>query len=139
MLMSGSSTPPIVSEEIRIVDPEGRPRLLLSAASGAPTVAFLDGEGAVGLRLALDAAGHPSAEFANPRSEGPSAKLEIDDKGAHVKFDRPGGGSAYLFLSNAGSAGVVLIDAQGTRRLAATLSASGEPGLERFDDQGRPL
>lgn len=137
--MPGSCHPPLVSEEIRIVDPEGRTRLLLSAAGGAPTVAFLDDDGAVGLRLALDAAGRPSAVLANPRSDGPSAQLEIDDKGAHVKFDRPGGGSAYLFLSNAGSAGVVLVDNQGTRRLAVTLSASGEPRLERFDDQGRPL
>lgn len=137
--MPGLSHPPLVSEEIRIVDPEGRPRLLLSAASGAPSVEFLGGDGAVGLRLALDVADRPCAVLANPRSDGPSAQLEIDDKGAHVKFDRPSGGSAYLFLSNTGSAGVVLIDTQGTRRLAVTLSGSGEPGLERFDEQGRPL
>jgi hypothetical protein len=52
-------------------------------------------DGAVGLNLALDAVGRPAVTLSNPTASGPAASLEIDDKGTHVKFDRPGGASAY--------------------------------------------
>jgi hypothetical protein len=70
---------------------------------------------------------------------GPSASLEVDDKGSHVKFDRSGGASSYLFLNNAGESGVVLLDLNGKRRLNLLVQADGEPVVQRFNAQGQPI
>jgi hypothetical protein len=132
-------SPPIVTQEIRIVDAQGRPRILLSAKDGPPTILLLRDDGKLGANVALDAAGRPMVTLTNPLSSGPTATLEIDDKGAHAKFDRPGGASAYLFLNNAGGSGVVLIDPTGKRRLDATVTADGTSKFERLDDDGKQL
>jgi hypothetical protein len=88
--------------------------------------------------VALDDAGRPSVNLVNPNPSGPTASLAIDDQGAHVKFDRPGGASSYLFLNNAGESGVVLIDAKGVRRLQATVAADGTTQIERHDADKAP-
>lgn len=62
----------------------------------------------------------------------------LDAADPHVKFDRPGGASSYLFLNNAGTSGVVLIDAKGHRRLQALTDADGSTRIEQLDDEGRP-
>jgi len=77
--------------------------------------------------------------LANPDPALPTAALEIDGKGAHVRFDRPGGASSYPFLNNAGASGVVLIDAAGQRRLSTTLGPDGSSSIKRFDIVGKPL
>ncbi len=87
----------------------------------------------------LDTAGRPAVSLANPISGGPSATMEIDDKGAHVKFDRPGGASSYLFLNNAGGSGMVLIDPKGRRRLEATVASDGTSTITQLDEDGKPL
>jgi hypothetical protein len=103
--------PPIVTEEIRIVDELGHTRLLLSAKGGTPKIKLLRSDGKFGSEVSLDADGRPAIKLANADSNGPTAALEIDDKGAHVKFDGQGGASSYLFLNNAGGSGIVLFDA----------------------------
>lgn len=130
---------PITTQEVRIVDAQGHPHILLSAKDGTPTIALLGADGKPGATMALDAASRPAVTLANPNSTWPSAALAVDDKGAHVKFDRPGGASSYLFLNNAGGSGVVLIDAKGKRRLEATVAADGTTKIERLDADGKPL
>lgn len=131
--------PAIVTQEIRIVDDQGNARLLLSARSGAPVIHMLQPDGQQGLAISLDQAGRPSIRLANPVAAEPSAALEIDDKGAHVKFDRPGGASSYLFLNNVGGAGVVLFDTKGVRRLNVLTAPDGTASVERYGPDGKPL
>ncbi|MDF0488513.1 hypothetical protein PX554_10260 [Sphingomonas sp. H39-1-10] len=137
--MSDLSPPPMTTQELRIVDAQGHPRILMSAKDGVPTIVLVGLDGKPGATVALDAANRPSVTLTNPDPALPSAALAIDDKGAHVKFDRPGGASSYLFLNNQGVSGVVLIDAAGRRRLDATVAADGTPTIERRDAAGAPL
>lgn len=125
--------PPVSTQELRIVDAQGHPRMLLSALHGAPEIVLLREDGSTGARVALDAAGRPALTLLNPLAAGPHATVEIDDKGAHLLLERPGGASSYLFLNNAGVSGVVLIAADGQRRLSATLAADGSSRIERAD------
>lgn len=129
--------PPVTTQELRIVDAQGRPRMLLSALNGSPEIVLLREDGSTGARVALDAAGHPALTLLNPLATGPHATVEIDDKGAHLLLERPGGASAYLFLNNAGGSGVVSIAADG-QRLSATLAADGTSRIERADDSHAP-
>jgi hypothetical protein len=131
--------PPIVTQEIRIVDAQGHARILISAKSGAPTIIMLRDDGVVAAEMALDGAGRPSIKMANPDGAGPTVALAIDDKGAHMKLDRPGGASGYLFLNNAGASGIVMVDTKGIRRINATVAQDGTARIERLDDRGVPL
>ncbi|MEO8524188.1 MAG: hypothetical protein ABI460_05685 [Caldimonas sp.] len=130
--------PQFVTEEMRIVDAEGRLRILLSARSGIPVFALMHSDGRTGVKLALSVDGHPSITLLNPDSTGPAASLEVDGKGAHVKFDGAGGASSYVFLNNAGGSGLVLIDAFGRRRLNATVDSKGITSVEAFAADGKP-
>jgi hypothetical protein len=134
-----SLPPPVVTQEIQIVDNEGRPRLSLSAKQGSPVIELLHADGTAKILVTLDEAGRPSVRLGNPDAAGPTAVLEIDDKGAHVKFDRPGGGSSYLFLNNAGGSGVVLVDTKGARRLDALVAPDGTARIDRFGADGKLL
>src|SRR4051812_16844335 len=96
-----AAPPPVVTQELQIVDGHGRPRLVLSARSGEPSITLLGPGGEASARIALDPRGRPSIKLDNPDPKGPTAAIEVDDKGAHVKFDRPGGASSYLFLNDA--------------------------------------
>jgi hypothetical protein len=131
--------PPVITQELQIVDPQGQPRIVLSAKTGAPSLDLLRADGETSARVALDPAGRPSVKLSNPDPKGPMAAIEIDDKGAHVKFDRPGGASSYLFLNNAGVSGLVLVDPQGVRRLNVVLGADGDVSIVRFGADGKPL
>ncbi len=91
------------------------------------------------VELTLDTAGRPAVRLSNPNADAPTAALEVDYKGAHVIFNRPGGASSYLFLNNAGASGVVLLDTRGVRRLAALVTPDGTPNVERFGPDGKPL
>ena len=122
-----------------MVDAAGKTRLLLSVVSGQPIFQLLLADGAPAITAALDEAGHGSIKLHNPAQPGPVASLEIDDKGSHVKFDRPGGASSYLFLNNAGASGLVLTDAKGKRRFAAIVEADGGVSWQRLDDNGQPI
>lgn len=130
-------SPPVTTQELRIVDAQGRPKMLLSALNGVPEIVLLREDGSTGARVALDAAGRPALTLLNPLAAGPHATVEIDDKGAHLLLERPGGASAYLFLNNAGGSGVVSIAADG-QRLSATLAADGTSRIERADDSHAP-
>jgi len=121
---------PIVSTEIRMVDENGRTRLILSANSGLPVVSMFGADGEVRLSMSLDRADYGSIKITSPNPTGPVAALELDDKGAHVKFDRPGGASSYLFLNNAGQSGTVFLDANGRRRLTACNAGRTSPDYE---------
>jgi hypothetical protein len=131
--------PPIVTQEIRIVDELGHTRLMLSATGGTPKITLLRSDGELACEVSLDAGGRPAIKLANAVSSGPTAVLEIDDKGAHVKFDGPSGASSYLFLNNAGGSGIVLFDAQGIRRLNAVVAPDGTAKIERLGLDGKPL
>ena len=137
--MNDLPPPPVIAQEVRVVDAAGRARIVLSARDGVPTITLLRDDGKDGARLSLDGAGRPSVKLSNPLPDGPIASLEIDDKGAHARFDRPGSASSYLFLNNAGVSGVILIDPAGKRRVAATVAADGTSKIERLDDAGVPL
>ncbi|MGA9307220.1 MAG: hypothetical protein WBW31_17585 [Candidatus Sulfotelmatobacter sp.] len=93
----------------------------LFQANGAPSVEFL-----------LDSTGRPAVKLANPDLKGPTAALAVDDKGTHVKFDRPGRASSYLFLNNLGESGVVFVDANGVRRLNVLVGPENDARIERF-------
>jgi hypothetical protein len=134
-----AAPPPVITQEIRIVDEKGRPRLTLSAQGGQPAITMTGPDGAAGFRATLDATGRPSIRLDNPNASGPTAAIEVDDKGAHVKFDRPGGASSYLFLNNAGVSGMVLVDPKGVRRLNIVLGDDGAVSIIRFADDGKPL
>jgi hypothetical protein len=128
----------VVTRELRVVDASGKTRLLLSAVSGQPLFQLLLADGTPAITAALDDAGHGSIKLQNPDRQAPVASLEIDDKGSHVKLDRPGGASTYLFLNNAGASGLVLIDAKGKRRFAAIVGADGTVSLQQPDEKGKP-
>ena len=131
--------PPMVTQEIQVVDGDGKPRLVLSARSGSPVIEMLQPTGRASFAVSLDSAGRPTMKLSNPEEAGPTATLEIVDSGTHVKFVRPGGGTSYLFLNNAGGSGVVLIDTNGVRRLVALAPADGSVRIERFGPDGKPL
>ncbi|SFK05726.1 hypothetical protein SAMN03159338_3160 [Sphingomonas sp. NFR04] len=122
--------PPVTTSEIRVVDAAGTPRILLSAAGDGPAIVLIGRDTKPAAAIALDSADRPSVKLANPSPGGPVAAIEIDDKGAHVKFDRAGGASSYLFLNNGGTSGVVLIDAKGVRQAAILVGADGKVTLE---------
>jgi hypothetical protein len=128
---------PLVTTELTIVDAQGRPRLRLSAAQ-QPTLQMLDEKGNVAMQVSLDDSSYPSIALMNPVG-GSSASLAVDPKGAHVKFDRPGGASSYLFLNDEGVSGVVLLDKSGKRRYELLLNADSSVTTRRFDDAGNAL
>jgi hypothetical protein len=132
-----ASSPAVVAQEIRIVDEQGRVRMTLSAKSGSPTLELLDADSRSSLAITLDDSGRPSLRLRNPNANGPVSVVEIDANGAHVKFDRPGGASSYLFLNNSGGSGVVLVDSNGVRRLQALVAADGSPTFARFGPDGK--
>ena len=83
---------PVITDEIKIVDSQGHPRIIMSARSGNPVIQLFETNGAIGMEVLLDSTGRPAVKLANPDSKGPTAVLEVDDKGTHVLFDRPGWG-----------------------------------------------
>ncbi|OAN59895.1 hypothetical protein A7X12_01985 [Sphingomonas sp. TDK1] len=127
----------MITSEVRIVDPAGTPRIVLSAADGRPAIVLIGHDAKPAATVALDGNDRPSIKLANPEPGAPTAVIEIDDKGAHVKFDRAGGASSYLFLNNAGTSGVVLIDGAGFRRASVLLGADGKVTVE--GPEGRVL
>jgi len=130
---------PVVAREIQIVDDQGNLRMALSAKSGNPTIELMRANGGSSAVIALDEAGRPSLKLRNPDTRGPVSVIEIDENGAHVKLDRPGGGSSYLFLNNAGGSGVVLIDLSGARRLEVLVAPDGSPRIARYGPDGKAL
>ena len=124
---------PVITSEVRIVDAEGAPRILLSAAGQGPSIVLVGRDAKPAATVALDKDDRPSVRLANPAPGAPVAAIELDDKGAHVKFDRPGGASSYLFLNNAGGSGVVLIDAKGVRRASVLVGADGKVTVQGLD------
>lgn len=118
---------------LNVVDDQGRIRISLSSIDNLPVVKLLDESGQDRINLSINQNGYGSVRLANPNALAPVAALEIDDKGAHVKFDRPGGASSYLFLNNSGGSGVVLLDSKGTRKLDILVSPSGETDVRRYD------
>jgi hypothetical protein len=132
------SLDPIVTQEIRLTDSEGVVRIVLSAKSGHASVQLMQADGRVRAALSLDDGGRPSVKLVGADATSPSATLEIDDKGAHVKLDLSGGASSYLFLNNQGGSGLVLIDRTGVRRFQSTIGTDGEAEVRRFGPDGAP-
>jgi hypothetical protein len=130
---------PLDTRELRIVDASGKPRVILTAQTGQPAIRVLGEDGCAKVSIALDSGGHASLKLSNPDAKLPTASIEIDDKGAHIKFDKPGGASSYFFLSNTGESGVVLIDKLGTRRLDILLPANGDAVVQRFGSAGQAI
>ena len=134
-----ASLSPVITDEIKIVDSQGHPRIIMSAKSGNPVIRLLQTDGAPSVEVLLDSTGHPAVKLANPDIKGPTAALAVDDKGTHVKFDRSGGASSYLFLNNAGESGVVFVDANGVRRLNVLVGLDNDAKIERFGSDGKPI
>lgn len=130
---SHSFTIPTRIRELNIVDEHGRVCMTLSASDQIPAVDLLDSSGEKRITMSVDKRGYGAVRLSNPNLSGPVVSVEIDDKGAHVKFDRPGGAASYLFLNNSGGSGVVLIDSKGLRRLDMMVDPSGETKFRRYD------
>ncbi len=120
---------------VNIVDDSGKIRMTLSAQQGAPQIRLLGIDGKEKVAISLKASGFGSIKLTNPEAANPVASFEIGDKGAHVKFDRPGGASSYLFLNNKGESGTVYIDASGRRRMDLLVTAEGQSMFHRYDQQ----
>jgi hypothetical protein len=129
----------VITDEITIVDSQGHPRIIMSARAGNPVIRVLQTNEALGIEVLLDSTGHPAVKLANPDPNGPTAVLEVDDKGTHVMFARPGGASSYLFLNNAGASGVVLVDSNGVRRLDVLVGSDNNVKMEQFGADGKPI
>jgi len=130
--MRGKVTPKIQAEELEIVDLAGNTRIRLSASDETPSIDLLTAGGSSSASLRLNGDGRPSLLFNNLTPDGPTAILEIDDKGAHIKFNRETGASTYLFLNNAGGSGVVIYDAEGQRRLSIVVAPDGKISISPF-------
>lgn len=130
--------PPVITQEVRIVDSAGQPRIILSAKTGEPSIQVVRRDGKPAATIQLDKDDRPSVKLDNPAADGPTATLEVDDKGAHVLFNRPGGASSYLFLNNSGGSGVVLIDAKGARRASVVMTADGQVTVGGVDPAKAP-
>jgi len=128
----------LTAHQITLVDETGQPKLRLSATSGTPTMELLGKSGEVALTVALDATGHPAITMNNPDG-GSTASLAVDPKGAHVKFDRPGGASSYLFLNDEGVSGVVLLDRTGQRRYEVLVNADGTVTTKTSQADDKPV
>ena len=124
--------------ELRLVDASGKTRIIVSARGEQPTFTMLDLHGRVLLSTSLDQQGYGSIQLSNPVDGHPQAAFAIDDKGAHVKFDHPGGASSYMFLNNQGESGAVFLDTHGKRRLDLLVKPDGQSAIERFTDDGKP-
>ncbi len=124
--------------ELRLVDATGKARMILSTEGGHPTINMLDVRGRVLMSAFLDSHGLGSIQLTNPVDGYPQAAFALDDKGAHVKFDREGGASSYIFLNNRGESGAVFLDTQGRRRLDLLVRVDGQTTIERLDDAGKP-
>ena len=74
-------------QALQIVDPQGRPRLVLSAASGAPSIRLLHSDGTAQSIVSLDDTGLPSVTLCNPDPAHPTVRLEVDDKGTVVDIN----------------------------------------------------
>lgn len=122
------------THELNIVDENGKICMTLSASDRVPAVELLDSSGQKRITLSVDKHGYGAVRLLNPNLSGPVASLEIDDKGAHVKFDRPGGASSYLFLNNSAGSGLVLLDSNGSRKLDLMVRSSGETEFRRYDE-----
>ena len=127
----------ISAQTLSIVDGNGRPRLVMSVEKGLPMLAILREDGNAAMTMGTDADGRPQISLANPNPSGPRAVFELDPKGAHLRFERPGGASAYMFLNDQGGSGVVLIDQAGARRFHATLAADGSVSTDGVADLGK--
>lgn len=86
-----------MTSEVQIVDSGGHIRMVLASPAEGPSVRLLSSDGQPRATVALDGAGRPNLKLASPEPSQPGAALEIGDKGAHVRFERPAGGSSYLF------------------------------------------
>lgn len=134
-----TATDTLTTSELNITDAQGRTRMQLLADADGPALRLLREDGNEGARVSLDANGLGALTLGNPDAAGPTARLEVDAKGTHVKFERPGGATAYVFLNNAGTSGLVLVDGDGKRRIAATVTADGSSRIERYDAEGNAL
>jgi hypothetical protein len=75
-----ASPSPVITDEIKIVDSQGHPRITISAKSGNPVPRLLQTNGAASVEVLLDSTGHPAVTLANPDLKGPTAALAVDDK-----------------------------------------------------------
>lgn len=129
----------ITLHAINIVNDSGKVVMTLSTANQSPVLRLLDVNGKPELTISLNQSGFSSIKLENPNVADPRAVLEIDDKGAHVKFDRAGGASSYLFLNNGGESGTVFLDAKGERRLETLVTPAGKTEIRRYDRRSKKM
>jgi hypothetical protein len=113
--------------------------MVLNAKEVTPSLRLLSKQGQKRISVALDGAGHGSLRLIDADSAAPGAAKEIEDKGAHMKFDHGAGASSYVSLNNAGESGLVLIDQSGHRRLSVLLPSTGDAIIQRFNALGEPV
>nr|WP_174506708.1 hypothetical protein [Acinetobacter sp. Marseille-Q1620] len=126
----GNFTEKLKLRELEIVDENDQPRIRLSVDNGRPAIQLLQENGAIAGHIEIDKSGYPNIQLLSTPDKTLSLRLEVDSKGMHLKFDHQNGASNYLFLNNAGTSGLVMIDSQSRRRFAATVTAQGEVNID---------
>lgn len=116
--------------ELAIVDENDQTRIQLTVKSNVPSIEFLNERGEVSIQVTLGEEGYPSIQLLPVSGQLINIKLEMDSKGAHLKFDHEQGSSCYVFLNNGGTSGMVMLDAEKQRRFTASVTAQGDLHLE---------
>ncbi|MBJ9985602.1 hypothetical protein IAE19_09125 [Acinetobacter sp. S40] len=116
--------------ELAIVDENDQTRIQLTVKSNVPSIEFLNERGEVSIQIILGEEGYPSIQLLPISDQLLNVKLEMDSKGAHLKFDHEQGSSCYVFLNNVGTSGMVMLDAKKQRRFTASVTAQGDLHLE---------
>jgi hypothetical protein len=135
----GTRVPPdtVSAAEFRLSDGK-RTRAVLGLEQGAPSLILLDERGVVRLRSSLDPNGRPSVAMFGDQARA-DAVLELDDKGAHILFRGSGKQESYLFQKLDGTAGMVLVDANGQHRGELKLSPTGDVDITLLDGNGKAV
>jgi hypothetical protein len=125
--------------EMRLVDDNGRTRLLLTLVRGKPRLFMLDAAGEYRLEIGLGEAGEPHIWLRDKEGAAKiQAALNAQGRPAFRLADQKGRERAALGLSASGHPTMIFRDDQGRDRLALWRDQK-ESGLALAIGQGRPL
>jgi hypothetical protein len=125
--------------ELRLTDPNGRTRLLLTLVRDKPRIFMLDSEGEYRLEMGLGDTGEPHIWL---RDSDGAAKVQValTAKGlpSFTLADQKGRDRAVVALSQAGDPTLILRDPQGKDRVALWHDKKGE-GLALANEKGQAV
>ena len=116
----------VEAEEFRLVDSEGRLRARLGLDAGScVSLSLHTAQGTLEVRLHTDDQGCSAVQIHDKEGASPRVDISVDAIGCHVLLASPAKQQSYLFLKDTGATGLVLTDAEGTRRAQFMLSPEG--------------